>query len=154
MQRKVKIIILVVILSFAVVGGFLIYKLSSSNQNYGSGPVYIELSPDKATYQQGENVTITVYVNNPQDWPVPYPSRVTYQQADWACIKNVDFASNSIPTFPAHSRTLYEVYVWDQKLSNRTYAPSGNYTITASFEGLVNYGNNATCTIEIKPTTS
>jgi hypothetical protein len=57
------------------------------------------------------------------------------------------------PTFLAHSRTLYDTYVWDQKTgpgNNRTQVPLGNYMFVVSFGGLIDYGSGGNCNFDIR----
>ena len=142
--------------------GVVIFELSRIGKtNYGPGPISIEVTTDKVFYLQGEEVNFTIYVNNPQDWPVECPWGVDYAiEKDGLIIDgvsvNIDFAPDRIPTFPSHSRTLYgNMWHWDQNMYvNKTFprvqVQPGNYTLTVSFYGRVDYGNSGNCTFEIK----
>jgi hypothetical protein len=121
-------------------------------------PVDIEVVADKLFYVQGEEANFTIYVNNPQNWSVPEPDGVTHEMNRTGSFVFdgsvcIDFVPGIVPTFPAHSRTLYETRVWDGKVGsgdNRTLAPPGTYTYTVSFCGQVDYGNSGNCTFEIR----
>ena len=111
-------ILVAAILTLAIMVGVVIFELSNVGQtSYGPGPVDIEVIADKPFFLQGEEVNFTMHVNNPQDWPVPYPLQITYQiERDNHSVDGVTIfvnpAPGSISTFPAHSRTLYDTYVW------------------------------------------
>jgi hypothetical protein len=156
------VILSAVVLSATLIVGVLIFELSNmsnvENTSYGPGPVDIEVVADKLFYVQGEEVNFTIYVNNPQNWSVPEPSVVTHEMnragsfvfGGTVCI---DFAAGRVPTFPAHSRTLYETRVWDGKVGsgdNRTLAPPGTYTYTVTVGGIVDYGSGGNCTFEVR----
>ena len=120
----------------------------------GPGPVKIEVVTDRASYLQGEMINFSIYINNIQNWNVPHPTTVTYQIENYStetvCIDYV----NPPPTFPAHSRTFFISYVWNQETGNETYrtlVKPGNYTFTVSLSGPVDYGASANYTFEIKP---
>ncbi len=147
--------ILLVILTGAIAVNWYI-----SQNSYGPGPVEMEVTLDKPFYVQNENVTILIYVTNPQDWPVPKPS---YQ---WYRIErggigydgyglHIDVAANQIPSFPAHTKTLYTTIVWDQKTtgmaSNRTFVDPGIYTLTVTLTGYGYDANSGNITIPIYP---
>ncbi len=117
----------------------------------GPGPVIIEITSDKRLYSQGENVVFNVYVKNEHSWRVPKPNQVNYRIGEDGVSLNINLLPGQ--TFPAFSRTFYDDYVWDQKTGpggNRTQLPPGNYTLRVSFGGPTNYGNEATCTVEIR----
>jgi hypothetical protein len=147
-SRRFYVILTVAILTLAIIIGVVIFEWSNLGQtSYGPGPVEIEVKADKPFYLQGEDVNFTIYVNNPQDWPVLYPSMVDYRIENGCLTKQITLAS-PIPLFPAQSRTLYDTYFWDQKVP----APPGNYTLNFSFGGPVDYGSGGNCTFEIRPT--
>ncbi len=154
-------VILAVAILLAILTGAIAVNWYISQNSYGPGPVDMEVTLDKPFYLQNENVTISIYVTNPQDWPVPKPS---YQ---WHRIEkdgigydgyglHIDYAADSIPTFPAHTRTLYTTIVWDQKTtgmaSNQTFANPGNYTLTVTLTGYGYDVNSGNLTIQIRPT--
>jgi hypothetical protein len=124
--------------------------------SYGPGPVDIEVTPDKQIYLQGEEVNFAVYVNNPQDWPVPYPNGEGYAiEKDGLYIDgyggHIDYPAGGIPTFPANSRTLTK-WQWDQKMllnGTRVQVQPGNYTLTFSISGY-GYSESSNCTFEIR----
>jgi hypothetical protein len=127
---------------------FLIFAFFFST---GPGPVEIEVKADKPFYLQGEKITFSIYVNNKQNWRVLYPSNIAYSMSGVVTPSIFsDYAAGSIPSFPAHSTTLYDTFVWDQKMADRNLAQSGNYTLVVTLTGPVNYGNGGNCTIEIR----
>jgi hypothetical protein len=154
---RLQAIVFVVIITASIAVAVAAYAFNIGNIRYGPGPVEIELTTDKPFYLQGEEVNFTITVNNPQDWPVPYPNVINYQierndQIVDDVTAQVTLAGS--PTFPAHSRTLYDTYVWDQKAglgNNRTQVPLGNYTLNVSFGGPVDYGIGGNYTFEIRP---
>jgi hypothetical protein len=152
-SRRFYVVLVAAVLLIAVIVGVVILELSSiGNTRYGPGPVEIEVTPDKPSYLQGEEVQFSICVNNEQNWRVIYPNTVTYRIGeDWALTIEGDYGS-FVEYFPAHSRTLYRTYVWNQPIGeNSTLAQPGNYTFIVSFEGPVNYGNSGNCTFEIRP---
>jgi hypothetical protein len=140
----------------ALILGVVVFELSNPAQNvdgsendYGPGPVEIEVTTDKPFYLQGELINFTIYINNPQDWPVPIPNLVTYKIREDDRIvddtsMNADFFPGTNNTLPAHSRGP-SPYHW-----NSGSVPPGNYTLTVTFYGLVNYGEGGNCTFEIR----
>jgi hypothetical protein len=160
-SRRFYVILTATILTLAIIIGVIIFEWSNLGQtSYGPGPVDIEVTADKPFYLQGEEVRFLVYVNNQQNWPVPYPLEVAYQiERDGHFVDGVTVNITppySIPTFPAQSKTLYSLpCVWNQKEGlggNQTQVQSGNYTLSVSFSGPVDYGDGGNCTIEIRPT--
>ena len=158
-KRTALAIVLVASTLLVVVVGVVIFQMYVAAQdNYGPGPIDIEVVADKPFYLQGEEVNFTVYVNNPQDWCVPEPSGVIYEMYRNSTFifggdKHIDFVPDKIPVFAAHSRILFETWSWDQKVGsgdNRTVAPPGNYTLTVRFGGQMDYGNSGNCTFEIR----
>jgi hypothetical protein len=157
-SRLFYLVLVAAVLLIAVIVGVVIFEFFNiGNTRYGPGPVEIEVTTDKSFYLQGEEVNFTITVNNPQDWPVPHPLQISYQIerndkfVDGVTIMVTPAGS---PTFPAHSRTLYDTYVWDQKTgpgSKRTQVPLGNYTFSVSFGRPVDYGSGGNCTFEIRP---
>ena len=146
------VLLIVVILSVAFLSLF-----NMGQTNYGPGPVEIEVISDKPFYLQGEEVNFTIYVTNPQNWSVPKPTSVTYEiNRNGSEVFHGNAQIRYVyppPSFPAHSRELYETYVWDGKVGpgvNRTLAPPGIYTFTGAFDGPVDYGNSGNCTFEIR----
>lgn len=161
-SRRYYLILTATVLSLAIIVGVIVFELSNAGQtSYGPGPVNIEVTTDKPFYLQGEEVYFIVYVNNPQDWPVPYPSFPAYSiDKNGVNIAgggvNINYAM-PIPTFPAHSRKLFNcsAYQWNQKMylnGNLVQAQPGNYTLTVYFEGPVDYGDGSNCNFEIRPT--
>ena len=157
-HRHFYVILVVAVLTLAIMIGIVIFLLGVGNTNYGPGPVNIEVTTDKPLYLQGEEIQFSIYVNNPQNWPVPYPTYVALR-AKGTDVQPVDIYNvninpplDSISTFPPHSRTLWDTAVlWDQKIDrNGTLVQPGNYTVVVSFDGLVNYGDGGNCTIEIQ----
>jgi hypothetical protein len=121
-----------------------------TNVKTGPGPVDIEIVPDKPYYVQGENVNFSIYINNPHEWNVEYPWKKTYTLGNDAQIVDMEL-SPDLPSFPAHSRVLYDTSLWKPNRSSILANP-GNYTFTVTLGGHVDYGTEATCTFEIRPT--
>ena len=151
-------IVATVLLIAAVVGAVAFFLFNNIQTYYGPGPIEIEVISNKLVFAQSEDISLTIYVDNLQDWPVPYPLEVTYQ-----IDRNGNFVDGytvfaepppgRISTFPAHSRTLWETYVWNQKIgtgNNRTQVLPGNYTFTVSFGQIVDHGHGGNCTFEIR----
>jgi len=162
-SRRFYLILIATVLSLAIIVGVAVFELSNVGQtSSGPVPVDLEVTTDKPFYLQGEEVYFVVYVNNPQDWPVPCPFFPGYSiDKDGLNIigggVNINYAM-PMPTFPAHSRTLYNcsAYHWNQKMYlNETFplvqVQPGNYTLTVYFEGPVDYGDGSNCTFEIRP---
>jgi hypothetical protein len=108
----------------------------------GPGPVDIEIVPDKPYYVQGENVNFSIYISNPHDWNVEYPWKKTYTLGNDTHIVDMEL-SPDLPSFPAHSRVLYDTSLWTPKHSSILANP-GNYTFTVTLGGRVDYGTGAT----------
>ena len=157
-SRRFYSILLAAVLLVAAVAGALIFEMLQTT-NYGPGPVDIEVATEKPFYLQGEEVYFVIYVSNPQDWPVPHPNFAEYEiEKDGLLIDGgsvfIDFAANSIPTFPAHSRTSYSPpLLWNQKTAlneTRVQVQPGNYTLAVTIQGF-GYGSSGNCTFEIRP---
>jgi hypothetical protein len=149
--KRIHTIIIVAVLLIAALS-YAVYTLTYTVPN-GPGPVEIEVLTDKPSYVQGENITFSIYVNNPHDWRVPYPSLVTYQIGNESTGVNIDYTL-PYPSFPAHSRTFFENYSWNQMVgsaSNRMLVEPGNYTLTVTLNGSVDYGTPKNFSFEIKP---
>jgi hypothetical protein len=134
------------------------YGFNLGNIRYGPGPVEIKVTTDKPYYLQGEEVNFTITVNNPQNWPVRYPGFVgTTIENEGLSISSpsvfLDYAMPE-PTFPAHSRTLYNPphLSWNQTMDlngTAVQVPPGNYTLTVSLSG-PGYDESNNCTFEIR----
>jgi hypothetical protein len=159
-SRRFYVILLAAVLLSVETVGVAIFEFSISGKiYYGPGPVEIEVTTDKPYYLQGEKVNFVIIVNNPQDWPVMAPLEVGYAiEKDGlilgAPIVCIDYGMYDVPTFPAHSRTLYNppLQAWDQKMDvngTRVQVQSGNYTLTVSLGGYY-YNDSANCTFEIR----
>lgn len=156
-SRRFYIILGATILLTVLIASIVAFQLSNINQtNYGPGPIVIEVTADKPSYSKSEEINFTIYVNNPQDWPVLEPLRVTYRmEKDGGEIFEADvdiLVGDYTPSFPPHSRTLYTTRVWDQKLgsdSNFTNAEAGNYSFKVLFLP-AEYSNGGNCTFEIR----
>ena len=142
----------------AVTIGVVLFEMSNLDQtNYGPGPVEIDVTSDKPFYLQGEEINFTIYVTNPQDWPIahPYFEGLSIEKEgifiDGGSM-HIDYPTGGIPAFPAHAKTLYGKWDWDQKMDlNGTHAQAetGNYTFVVSLIG-PNYDNTGNCTFEIR----
>jgi hypothetical protein len=142
---RLQAIVCVVIITASIAVGA--YGFNIGNIRYGPGPVEIELTTDKPFYLQGEEVNFTITVNNPQDWPVPYPNVVEYRignQSVWQFMT----LPLLVPLFPAHSGTLYATCSVTPLFGPM---PLGNYTLNVSFSGPVDWGSGGNCTFEIRP---
>ncbi|MBN1244579.1 hypothetical protein JXA31_03200 [Candidatus Bathyarchaeota archaeon] len=146
----IAIIISAVFLSFFMMG----------QTSYGPGPVDIEVTSEKQFYLQGEEVIFIIYVNNPQEWPVPYPYSVLYiVEKDCVYVASlgggqIDYVAPS-PKFPSHSKTLYGDFLmpWNQTTNlngTRVQVQPGNYTLTVSLSGY-GYDASGNCSFEIRP---
>ncbi len=112
----------------------------------GDGPVEIEIVPIKGIYSPSEQFSLQIYVTNPHDWAVPYPLSVTFSMPPVGDFSNVPANINAkYPPLAAHSKTLFT--------SPTIWAPSspGNYTLTVSLQGSVNYGQPVNCSIVVEP---
>jgi hypothetical protein len=130
----------------------LILVLSNSEPT-GPGPVEINVITEKDSFAKGEVINFSIYVNNTHEWKIPQPSIIRYQIGPYTHAVNIDYVT-PLPTFPAHSNTLLATYSWNQKMSvvgNQTFIELGNYTITVSLDGMVDYGPPGTRTITIQP---
>jgi hypothetical protein len=149
-------ILAVTVLLLALLAGVVIFEWSNLGRtNYGPGPVDIEVTTDKTFYLQGEEVHFNIYVNNPQDWQVGHPTTVAHEvNEDNQSIYSDHFEKDygdSWPAFPAHSKTLFETYSWNQKNINGSSTEPGNYTLTVTFyHGLIDYGNAGTYSFEVQ----
>jgi hypothetical protein len=157
-SRRFYVILLAAVLLSVETVGVAIFEFSISGKiYYGPGPVEIEVTTDKPYYLQGEKVNFVIIVNNPQDWPVMAPLEVGYAIEKDGLILGaagvyIDYAMYDVPTFPAHSRTLYNPpLIWSQEYLNGTnvQVPPGNYTVTIFFGGYY-YDDSANCTVEIR----
>jgi hypothetical protein len=106
----------------------------------GGGPVEIQISTDKLSYAPDEQVHFSIYINNPHDWRVPYPLSISYQIGTFSEGKILLDAR----LFSPHSRTLLDTYSWSMR-------QPGNYTLTITLRGEVDYGKPANYTVNIKP---
>ena len=82
---------------------------------YGPGPIEIEVTAYKPFYLQGEEVNFTIYVNNPQNWPVAYPTSIIYIiEKDSVYVADLGGGQISwtipMPTFSPHSKTLFQPF--------------------------------------------
>jgi len=125
-------------LIIVLVGVVLAVAVIASTPPTGGGPVEIQIITGKPSYAPDEQVHFSVYINNPHDWRVPYPSMISYQIGS-------GFEGKIIPNysyFSPHSKTLLDTYTWSMR-------QMGNYTLTVTLRGNVDYGNPANCTVNI-----
>jgi len=152
-------VILAVAILLIIIAGVIVVNWYTNQNRYGPGPVDMEVTLDKPFYLPNENVTISIYVKNPQDWPVPQPSYQWYRiEKDGIGYGgyglHIDFASDKISTFPPHTKTLYTTIGWNQKtglVSNRTLVEPGNYTLTVTLTGYGYDVDSGNITIQIRP---
>jgi hypothetical protein len=119
----------------------------------GPGPVDINVITGKDSFAKGEVISFSIYVNNTHEWNVPQPSVIKYQIGPSTHMVCIDYAK-PMPIFPAHSNTLLATYSWNQKtgvVGNQTFIEPGNYTITVSLDGMVDYGLPGNRAITIQP---
>lgn len=104
---------------------------------------------DKSCYAKADDVSISVYVFNGKDESFVQPTAIDYTilnhtgQEVYSVRFNMNFPT-PLPRFPAHTKTLYSNYIWNQKNLKVTQVESGNYTIKVIFE----YGTSE-CNIQI-----
>lgn len=157
-SRRFYIVLIATISLLAIISGAVILEFFSVNQTTpGPGPVDIEVTADKLSYMQGEEITFEIYVSNPQDWPVEYPYSIRYViEKDVHVIYSVDeyasYPPDAVPTFSANSRTSFN-WSWNQKTylnGTLVQVEPGNYALTVSFD-VLGYSNSGNCTFEIRP---
>ena len=151
-KKKFKRIYTIAVLAVLIilVFSFIVYSLNSGP--IGPGPVEIQIIADKPCYMQGETVHFSIYINNTHDWRVVKPSLIEYTIGNSGTSLNINYAKADY--FAAHSRTLFNTYQWNQKIghgSNQTFVAPGNYTLSVSLEGPVDYGPAENCPFQIKP---
>ena len=125
------------------------YIIVTSPAPTGPGPIELEVQADKPSYLVGENVTFSIYVYNPQNWSVFYPSSMMYSIGTDSRGANFGYAA-PFPVFQPHSKTLFYTHTWRTELSNGTLIEPGNYTFSVSLDGRVDYGVPANCTVTIR----
>jgi hypothetical protein len=158
-MRRSILLFLVVVAAFILIA-IILSAVFLNQTGYGPGPVVIEVTANKSVYLQGEEVNFNIYVDNPHDWSVPYPSSVSYTiEKDGPhsdCFEETIYMTyDEIPMFNPNTRTAYRELSmhWNQKLhvdGELVQAEPGKYTLTISFDGLVDYGNSGNYTFEIK----
>ncbi len=160
MRKRFLFSALIIIVVLTSIIAFVVYHNYNQNyynlNNYGAGPVKIEVTTDKSSYFQGEKVNLTIYVTNEHDWSILMPDRVIHRMINSDGIVfdsdiNIDFTERV--SFPAHSRIFYDSFIWDQDVEagdNITYAKVGNYTFSVVFFDSSSYGKGGNCTFEIK----
>ena len=132
------IFLLVIILEFFVLASLVI--VFATNPPSGGGPVEIQITSDNTSYLSNEQIHFSIYVNNPHNWRIPHPSDISYQIDTFYSGKGI----NDYSFFPPHSRTLIDTYSWSD-------VTPGNYALTVTLRGSVNYGQSANFTVTIKP---
>jgi hypothetical protein len=157
--KKFRRFYLVLVAAFLLIA-VLIIAVFLNQTSYGSGPVEMAVASDKPFYLQGEEVNFAIYVNNPHDWNVPYPCSVNYiigkDGVYVASIGGGQITYDELPMFSPNTNTSYQVLLmpWNQKLhvnGTNVQAELGNYTLTVTFNGAVDYGDSGNCTFEIRP---
>jgi hypothetical protein len=157
--KRLFLVLIVAAALIAVMGGAIILRFTTTQANYGPGPITIEATTEKSFYSPGEDVYFVISVNNSQDWPVPKPNLVGYSiEKDGVSISgcgvDIDYAAENIPTFSAHSQTSYKPpLIWNQKMDvNETLVQvqRGIYTTTITVSGF-GYQTNCSTTFEIQP---
>jgi hypothetical protein len=132
-----------VILAFVLASA--VYVFTSPPNSVGNGPVRIEIISSRAYYAPSQQVHFQIFINNPHDWAVPYPTSVSYRLPPVGETVSI-FGNQNLP-FPAHSRTLLPTQtLW-------TPSQLGNYTLTVTLHGPVEYGQSANYAVEVKPAT-
>ncbi len=158
--RRVHLVLIAAVLLIAVIIDAVFLGLPYMDQtSYGSGPVDIEVTPDKPFYLQGEEVNFTIYVNNPHNWSVTYPNSVRYiLEKDGLYVASLGGGQINYPApfpmFPPHSKIAYREFLmpWNQKTDlNGTLvqAEPGNYTFIVSLTG-PSFDDSGNCTFEIR----
>ena len=148
-RGKVYLILLTLgIVLLAIALASTVYVFTSPPNPIGNGPVEIEIISSQASYAPSQQVHFQIFINNPHDWTVPYPTYVSYNLPPVGYTINGDplHASQNSP-FPPHSRTLLQTpTLW-------TPSQSGNYALTVTLHGAVDYCQSANCTVEVEPDT-
>lgn len=133
------IVFLVAVLASAV------YLFAFSPTRVGGGPVEIKIVPSQTSYSPSQQVHFQIFINNPHDWSIPYPTYVSYSLPQLADTGSIPTVPGQNSPFPPHSRTpLQTQALW-------TPSQPGNYTLTVTLHGIVNYGQPANYTFEVKP---
>ena len=149
--------IIAVLIVGLVILGYVIFSETLSSEPIGPEPVTLQVTTEKTTYTQGENVTFLIYENNTQDWAVYKPTAYGYWVSNsqgnvvWESGGfHVDFPPSN-NTYPAHYGNAWGA-IWDQTVTidNRTtMAPPGDYTFTYLIDDP--YIVQANCAVTIKP---
>lgn len=154
-SRKKTLLVLSTILLIAII--IVISYALLTVPNSGPGIVEIQVTTDKQSYIQGENVTFTIYVNNPNDWQVPKPNSIVYNITDAqghmvsGALPNILYIASDA-YFPPRQQTLLGSHIWNQLNMSNTIVPPGDYTLTVTFgEATDGYGQPGNRTITILP---
>jgi len=100
--------------------------------------ILIQAETNKQVYTQREDIQISTYVVNGKDETIVYPKSITYRVLDSeeqeVYAVQINITPSLTSSFAAHSKTLFNSHVWNQKDINYTLVESGNYTIEVSLE--------------------
>ena len=67
------------IIFLAFVSFVAIYVFTSPKTIVGNGPIEIQIVATKPSYTPETQGQFQIYINNPQNWSVPYPTSVWYR---------------------------------------------------------------------------
>jgi hypothetical protein len=127
---------MIIVLAFIV----LVAAVIASALLTSAGPVEIQITTDKPSYEPNEQVHFSIHINNPHDWRVPYPSSISYQIGSISAGKGFPNYSFFFP----HSKTLLDTYSWGIR-------QPGNYSLTVTLRGDTDYSKPANYTVNIEP---
>ncbi len=145
LRKNGKIYRILFYVSIALIVGVIVLALLSvaftpPPASTGPGPVEIEITTDKLSYLPDEKMHFSVYVHNPQDWAVPYPTGILFEIGTAGSAGSV--ASYKL-TFPAQSKTFLKNFTWSER-------QPGIYTLTVTLRGDVDYGNPGNLTVNVE----
>ena len=119
-----------------------VYVFTSPPIATGNGPVDVEVISSKTVYMSGPEVVFQIVITNPHNWAVPYPTSISFSLPP---VGEVGSISSYYPTLLlSHSKTTL------QSLPFWIPTHPGNYTLTVTLHGFVDYGSPANYTYEAK----
>jgi hypothetical protein len=152
-SRRFYLAFVVIILLLAVTLSLIIGTYYANQNNFGPGPIDLEVKPDKPYFLRNEQANFTFLLINNQSWPVTKPLlQETNITKDGILLENTDLHTNfaDVPTIPANSSTqLYWTWRGPQRDNQTLTHEAGNYTLTVRLEGF-GYDVTSGCIFEIK----